>query len=83
MKNPLTPAGIEPTTFRFEAQHLNHCANTVPSDLPKNEINTFCQQKYITATKCSFIECKAIIILLTTQILGNEVEKKTHWSSKF
>jgi len=21
--------------------------------------------------------------LLTTQILGNEVEKKTHWSSKF
>jgi hypothetical protein len=24
MKNPLTPAGIEPTTFRFVAQHLNH-----------------------------------------------------------
>jgi len=26
MKNPLTPAGIEPATFRFIAQHLNHCA---------------------------------------------------------
>jgi len=26
MKNPLTPAGIEPATFRFVAQHLNHCA---------------------------------------------------------
>ena len=25
MKNPLTPAGIEPATFRFVAQHLNHC----------------------------------------------------------
>ena len=25
MKNPLTAAGIEPTTFRFVAQHLNHC----------------------------------------------------------
>ena len=25
-KNPLTPAGIEPGTFRFVAQHLNHCA---------------------------------------------------------
>ena len=26
MKNPLTPAGIEPATYRFVAQHLNHCA---------------------------------------------------------
>jgi hypothetical protein len=25
MKNPLTPAGIEPATFRIVAQHLNHC----------------------------------------------------------
>jgi len=24
MKNPVTPAGIEPATFRFVAQHLNH-----------------------------------------------------------
>jgi len=24
MNNPLTPAGIEPATFRFVAQHLNH-----------------------------------------------------------
>jgi len=30
MKNPLTLAGIEPATFRFVAQHLNHCATTVP-----------------------------------------------------
>ena len=30
MKNPVTPAGIEPATFRFEAQHLNHCATAVP-----------------------------------------------------
>ena len=31
MKNPLTPAGIEPATFRFvAAQHLNHCATAVP-----------------------------------------------------
>jgi len=25
VKNPLT-AGIEPATFRFVTQHLNHCA---------------------------------------------------------
>ena len=32
MKNPLTPAGIEPETYRFVAQHLNHCATAVPID---------------------------------------------------
>jgi hypothetical protein len=26
MKKPMTPAGIEPETFRFVAQYLNHCA---------------------------------------------------------
>ena len=28
-ENPLTPAGIEPATFRFVTQHLNHCATAV------------------------------------------------------
>jgi len=35
MKNPLTPAGIEPETFRFVAQRLNHCATAVP---PKSRV---------------------------------------------
>ena len=30
MKNPMTLAGIEPPTFRFVAQHLNHCVTAVP-----------------------------------------------------
>jgi len=30
MKNLLTPARVEPTTFRFVVQHLNHCATAVP-----------------------------------------------------
>ena len=30
MKNPLTPAGIEPATFRFVAEHLNDRATAVP-----------------------------------------------------
>ena len=30
IKNILTPAGIEPATFQFVAQHLNHCATAVP-----------------------------------------------------
>jgi len=28
-KITITPAGIEPATFRFVAQHLNHCATAV------------------------------------------------------
>jgi len=32
-KNPLTPAGIVPATFRFVVQLLNHCATAVLSHL--------------------------------------------------
>ena len=28
----MTPSGIEPATFRFVAQHLNHCATAVPNN---------------------------------------------------
>jgi len=27
----MTPLAIEPATFRFVAQHLNHCATAVPA----------------------------------------------------
>ena len=37
MKNPPTPAGIEPATFRFVAQHLNHCATAVAIIRKKGE----------------------------------------------
>jgi len=30
-KIPVTPAGIEPATFRFVAQHLNHWATAIPT----------------------------------------------------
>jgi len=31
MKNPMTPAGTKPATFRFVAQYLNRCTTAVPT----------------------------------------------------
>jgi len=45
----MTPSGIEPVTFRFLAQYLNHCATTVPN-------NTVCrQEKFITETEVEIL----------------------------
>ena len=35
MKDPLTPAGIKPATFRIVARHLNHCATAPPPPVMK------------------------------------------------
>ena len=35
----MTLAGIEPATFRFVAQHLNHCATAVPHVLSTLQTN--------------------------------------------
>jgi hypothetical protein len=40
MKTPLTPAGTEPATFRFVAQHLNHCATVAPGGHIVPSLNT-------------------------------------------
>jgi len=49
MKNPLTPAGIEPATFRFVAQHLNHCATAVLV----HHLNT---QVFMKRFSCIYVE---------------------------
>jgi len=44
MKNPLTPARIEPATYRFVAQHLNHCATAVPQPIQVDKGNLCCRE---------------------------------------
>ena len=42
MKNPPTPAGIEPATLRFVVQHFDHCATVVPREDTVVGANTVC-----------------------------------------
>jgi len=48
MKNPLTLLGIEPTTFRFVEQHLNHCATAIPGEIIVVYENCKCIQRFST-----------------------------------
>ena len=65
IKNPLTPAGIEPGTFRFVAQHLNHCATAVPQKICnfaqlKNQSSNKLNMKWLTDEDSEFdIETKS------------------------
>ena len=40
----MTPSGIEPATFRFVAQRLNHCATAVPENNSVLRKNYICLQ---------------------------------------
>ena len=37
----MTPSGIEPATFRFVAQHLNHCPTAVPTAIEARRITHY------------------------------------------
>jgi len=62
MKDPLTPAGIEPATFRFVAQHLNHCATAVPNTISKRRNFMFCCP-CISIYLCNKTQIDAMFIL--------------------
>ena len=54
-KIPMTPAGIEPLTFQFVAQHLNHCATTVPF-IPSTFVNLNPKLTF-HSSKCKLSKC--------------------------
>jgi len=52
-KIPMTPAGIEPATLGFVAQHLNHCTTAVPQCLYIYGITIFPEKSPISTTGCA------------------------------
>jgi len=58
MKNPVTPAGIEPVTFRFVAQHLNHCATAVPHVAEIRGEIKHADKNRMSSTVCSFVRTR-------------------------
>jgi len=60
MKYPLTPAGIEPATFRCVAQHLKHCATAV-----RLEIVMFCN--------CHFENCMKYTVNHEAALISDKV----------
>jgi len=85
IKNPITPAGIEPATFRFVSQQLNHCATAIPTQYLE------VQYAYLrkTAYFCVFTSNKRFSLAKTQyntdnrlgKILGNHAEVTVYSSS--
>jgi len=77
MKNPLTPAVIEPATFRFVAQHLKHCATAVPHST-EYSFYIFSQQIYLIIfldflSPSSFIPPQNAVYFLTLPFLVHKI----------
>jgi len=60
----MTPAGIEPATFRFVAQHLNHCTTAVPQTGKCLCIN------YVKLTSALFLDITQHIVVIPYRIFG-------------
>ena len=61
-KIPVTPSGIEPATFWFVAQHLNHCATAVPQRSIINVLKyRICAEQYNKCIKIQNLCIKLVI----------------------
>ena len=60
----MTPSGIEAATFRFVAQHLNHCSTAVPKFVVakvKKVINNRSNSEFLAENLKSKILCQFAI----------------------
>jgi len=62
----MTPTGIEPATFRFVAQRLNHCANAVP-------VVSVCTIYYWSGTCRSVMLAKNLTVISVVELWYHEL----------
>jgi hypothetical protein len=64
MKYSMTCSGIEPATFWFVAQYLNHCATAVPYTVPYQAASTISVAACCIAVSA---ESPELVIVITAQ----------------
>jgi len=70
----MTPSGIEPVSFRFVAQHLNHCATAVPKHTGTTlnlEGGNICTNRHRISKVISWSDCSGSHINLCVRLLPN------------
>ena len=62
----MTPPGIELATFRFVAQHLNHCATAVPHNIASCYVKcTWGNISQCSQEECDVINCNTSLLINT------------------
>jgi hypothetical protein len=61
-KIPVTPSEIEPVTFRFVAQYLNHCATTVPCFFIQFYNNITCLSWFVKDLSSFFLQNYVLMV---------------------
>ena len=67
----MTQSGIEPATFRFVAQHLNHCATAVPI---KETVQYMYIIQYVKLSHCFYKEISFLSIKIDYNIIFWNIE---------
>jgi hypothetical protein len=89
-KNPMTPSGIEPATFRFVAQNLNHRATAVPSTCDSKSLilrsrsgwkDTTFGEGFLPFPLVSSLSPSFLILVVTIKLIGNEFGERNSITS--
>jgi hypothetical protein len=88
----MTPSGIEPATFRFVAQYLNHCAAAVPTNVAGSYV--ILRKYFVTWTEVGWPEYgsrREIVCIVSSKVTGTkanysvrkDIEQGGHLASPF